>query len=196
MIDMDAGPARDGLLRLWRCQRGTPAVEFALMAPPLVLILLGIVEVALVTAGHVLIEGAIRQASRYGITGYVPAGTTRINYLKQIVGKDTAGLIDAEQLTITYQIYSSFANVHQPEPYVDQNGNAKHDAGEPFTDINGNAQWDADMGAAGLGGPGDIVAYTISYDWPVITDLLKPLLGDDNGLIRLTARVVVRNEPF
>ncbi len=186
----------DRLHAMWICERGSPGVEFAFIAPPLIMILIGIVEVALVTAGHVLLEGSVRQASRYGITGYVPAGTTRIDYLRSIVGANTAGLINVNNMTITYQIYSSFANVHQPEPYVDQNSNGHHDNGEPFTDINGNATWDADMGIAGLGGPGDIVAYTLTYDWPIITALLRPLLGDNNGLVRLTSKIVVRNEPF
>ena len=31
------------------------------------------------------------------------------------------------------------------------------------------AQWDADMGAAGLGGPSDVVVYRLTYDWGIIT---------------------------
>jgi Flp pilus assembly protein TadG len=188
------------LVSSWRalsaCERGSPAVEFAFIAPPLCLILVGIIEVALVIAGNILLEGAVRQAARYGITGYVPAGTTRIAYMTQIITQNTAGLINTANLVITYQVYSSFSNVHQPEPYIDQNGNGVKDGGEPFTDINGNATWDTDMGVAGLGGPGDIVAYTISYNWPVITNLMKPILGGADQLLKLKAEVVVRNEPF
>jgi Flp pilus assembly protein TadG len=184
------------LRKLIACQDGSPGVEFAFIAPALIMILIGIVEVAMVIAGNILLEGAVRQASRYGITGYVPAGMTRIQYIQQAVTQNTAGLIVPANLTITYQVYSSFSNVHQPEPYIDANGNGVKDANEAFTDINGNAQWDADMGVAGLGGPGDIVAYRVSYDWPVITALLKPVLGGADYLLKLRADVVVRNEPF
>ena len=52
------------------------------------------------------------------------------------------------------------------------------------------------MGAAGLGGAGDIVLYTLRYDWSLLTGLLDPLMGDDNGVMQLAASIVVRNEPF
>jgi len=62
-------------------------------------------------------------------------------------------------------------------------------------DSNGNGEWDADMGLAGLGGPNDIVVYTLRYDWPLMTELLRPLLGAD-GEFPLKASIAVRNEPF
>lgn len=196
MTPRPSGGRRGFWRRLATSEDGTPAIEFAFVAPLLILLLLGIVEVAMVVAGNILLEGAVRQASRYGITGYVPAGTTRVAYIQQVVSKNSAGLINVNNVAIDYKVYSSFGNVHQPEPFVDQNGNTVHDTGEPFTDINGNAQWDVDMGVAGLGGPGDIVAYTISYSWPVVSAILKPLLGGNDQLLKLKAQVVVRNEPY
>ena len=49
--------------------------------------------------------------------------------------------------------------------------------------------------SAGLGGPGDVVHYRVSYDWRLLTGLLMPALSS-NGIIRLSASVVVRNEPY
>jgi hypothetical protein len=62
-----------------------------------------------------------------------------------------------------------------------------------FVDVNGNGQWDDDMGKAGLGNPGDVVVYTVTYPWPIMTPLMKPIIGNS---ITLTARSVVRNEPY
>lgn len=188
--------AWDRVRAVWASQSGSPGVEFAFVAPPLMMILIGIVEVALVLAANILMEGAVRQAARFGLTGYVPAGTTRAAYIQQIIANDTAGLINVANMTVSTMIYPSFANVHQPEPFVDANGNSVKDAAESYTDVNGNGQWDADMGKAGLGGPGDIVLYTFKYTWPVITPLLKPILGGNDNVLHLQADVVVRNEPF
>jgi hypothetical protein len=90
-------------------------------------------------------------------------------------------------------VYHSFGDIGQPEPFTDTNHNGVHDAGEPFTDSNGNGTWDPDMGAAGLGGPGDVVLYRMSYDWHIMIPLFRPFFGDS---IRLTANVAVRNEPY
>jgi hypothetical protein len=51
------------------------------------------------------------------------------------------------------------------------------------------------MGVAGLGGSGDIVLYTVTYDWTTWTHLVDPLFGKD-GKITLTASTAVRNEPY
>jgi hypothetical protein len=83
--------------------------------------------------------------------------------------------------------------VGQPEPFTDENGNDAYDAGEPYTDSNGNGGWDDDMGAAGLGGPGDVVVYSMSYDWPIMIPLFQPIFGDH---VTLQANIAVRNEPF
>jgi hypothetical protein len=49
------------------------------------------------------------------------------------------------------------------------------------------------MGAAGLGGPGDVVVYSMTYDWPIMIPLFQPLFGDH---VTLQANIAVRNEPF
>ena len=64
-------------------------------------------------------------------------------------------------------VYESFADIGEPEPFTDQDGNAGYNSGEPFVDVNGNGQWDEDMGEAGLGGPSDVVVYRLSYDWGI-----------------------------
>lgn len=182
--------------RLGACRRGTTALEFAFAAPIVVLTVAGIVELALLMFVSTLSEGALREASRFSITGFVPAGTTREERILEILGDHTIGLVDLDAATIAYKVYPSFADIGKPEPFTDDSpANGSYDAGESFQDINGNGQWDADMGAAGLGGPGDVVLYSIEFDWALMTPLISPLMGTD-GKIRLKSSVAVRNEPF
>ena len=108
--------------------------------------------------------------------------------------RDTLGLINVNNATITHKVYQNFGDIGKAEPYTDQNGNGQYDVGEPYVDVNGNGKWDSDMGVAGLGGPGQVVLYTITYDWTSWTHLIEPLFGKD-GQITLTASTAVRNEP-
>lgn len=182
-------------LRLARDVRGMAITELALIAPVLMLMIVGIVEVALILFVSTLLEGSVREAGRYGITGYVYDGHDRISLIRKIVKNHTVGLIDMEKVEISTLTYQSFAAIGKPEPFSDLNGNGQRDANEPFNDVNGNGKWDADMGVAGAGGPGDIVVYTITYDWPILTAMMGDFLGR-MGKIRLRASYAVRNEPW
>jgi Flp pilus assembly protein TadG len=169
------------------------ALEFALIAPILLTFVIGIVEVAMVLFASSLLEGSVREAARYGITGYTLTGQSRETVIRNIVQRHTAGMINMSKVKITYLTYKSFTNIGQPEPFNDANHNGIHDPGETYTDVNGNGKWDADMGSASTGGPGDVVVYTVSYDWPLITGYLSGILGVK---IPLSASYAVRNEPW
>jgi Flp pilus assembly protein TadG len=173
--------------------RGAAAMEFALVSPMLILFIVGIVEVAMILFVSALLEGSVREAARYGITGYTISGSSRIDIVRNIVASNTAGLVDMTKVTITSLTYKSFTNIGQPEPFNDANHNGVYDTGETFTDVNGNGKWDADMGAPGVGGPGDVVVYTVSYNWPLMTRYLSDLMGLS---IPLSASYAVRNEPW
>jgi Flp pilus assembly protein TadG len=181
------------LLQLWRDASAGAAVEFAFVAPVMLLFVIGIVEVAMVLFTWALLEGGVREAARYGITGYTLAGQTREQLMRAIVGKYTVGMVDMSKVTVTSLTYKSFANIGQPEPFNDANHNGTRDAGETYTDVNGNGKWDADMGASGAGGPGDVVVYTVSYNWPLMTGYLAQQMG---LYIPLSASYAVRNEPW
>ncbi len=169
------------------------AIEFAFAAPLLIVFLLGIIEVAMALFASSLLEASVREAARYGITGYTYSGVSRETVIRNIVANDTVGLIDINKVTVSSLTYKSFTQIGQPEPYTDSNHNGQWDSGEAYTDINGNGKWDADMGASGAGGPGDVVLYTVSYSWPLITGYLSDAMGLH---IPLSASYAVRNEPW
>ena len=171
---------------------GAAAIEFAFAAPPLILALVGALEMLIVLFVGSSLESAVLDASRYGITGGAEPGITREEQIRAIIEDRTLGLVKMDEAQMETLIYSSFDDVGKPEPYVDDNANDAYDDGEPYTDINGNGQWDDDMGAAGMGGPGDIVVYRVTYEWGMLTALMEPLIGP----ITHSASVVVRNEPY
>lgn len=181
------------IARLLRDCRGAAALEFSLVATPLMVLLIGSIELAIAAFIGSTLESAVLEASRFGVTGATIPGVSRIERVREVIRDRTIGLVDMDRVEIKTLIYPSFADIGRPEPFTDSNRNGVYNAGEPFTDVNGNGQWDADMGKAGLGGPGDVVIYRITYDWGIITPLMNRVIGP---VLRQTASVAVRNEPF
>lgn len=175
-------------------RRGSAAIEFALLAPVFFYLVFGIIEVYTIALAEGILESSVRQAARSGLTGFNPAGLTRDEFILQQI-EEEAFFINTDNIIFENQIYSSFENIDQPEPYTDENDDGFYDIGEPFTDVNANGQWDEDMGASGAGSAGDIVVYTIKYNWRFLTPFIGELMSDD-GSLDLVASAVVRNEPF
>ena len=189
---------RDGwfgreLRRFARSDDGAAALEFALVLPPLCLIIVGMFEMSMLMFTQASMEGALREAARFGMTGSVSDPAQRQTQILAIIKKDTYNML--KDPTISFEIYNSFNNVGDPEPFVDSNGNGKWDSGESYTDVNSNAKWDADQGKAGVGASAQIVEYTVQYDWHVMTPFMAPIFGN-NGKVHLKASVVLRNEPW
>ena len=185
-----------GRPRLWRDCRANAVIELALTLPILLVLLVGAFEIAVVVFVAGTLESAVLAASRYGATGQddasQPGGSARAGRIRSIIAERTLHMVDMGSVTIRTLVYPSFAAIGKPEPFDDSNGDGRWSPGEPFSDINGNGTWDADMGKTGMGGPGDIVLYDVTYDTAAMTSLIAPLLGP----LHHHAAVAVRNEPF
>lgn len=179
-----------------RAERGATAVEFAMIAPFYFLLIIGIVETSLVMFAQHVLESAAANASRTGKTGYVdPTLSTQQATVTNTVKKLAGFIMDTNKITVTAQAYKSLSLVGTGEPYMDANTNGKWDVGEKYTDTNGNGQYDKDIGASGYGSAGDIVVYTITYPWKIMTPPMQLFIGT-GGNLTLKSRVVVKNEPY
>ncbi|MEH6475064.1 MAG: TadE/TadG family type IV pilus assembly protein [Sneathiella sp.] len=176
-----------------RNEKGTTAVELALISPILVTVLFGIIELSVAMFVNTVVEGGLRDASRVGLTGLEVDEGSREQAIVDIVNGASLGMVSLTTSDVSSKIYPSFGDIGMPEPYIDDDGDGSYTDGETFEDINGNGAWDSDMGEAGLGGPGEIVLYSISYNWNFLSGQMIPIL---NGVIPMTASMVVRNEPF
>ncbi len=174
--------------------KGATAIEFAIAAPVLFMFTFGILETSTVMFAKGVLESSVSSASRMGKTGFVAEGMSREEYIQQMVKQKAAGLLKPEKLAIKTKTYESFDNIGKPEPCNDVNGNGSCEVSE-YQDINGNGKWDADMGSAGLGGAGDIVVYTVTYPWQIMTPIIQSFIGE-NGKYDISSSIVVRNEPY
>lgn len=114
----------------------------------------------------------------------------------EIIEDRSIGLVDIEDAKISILSYPSFDDIGRSEDFVDGNGNGQYDLGETFDDENDNGAWDEDVGKQGAGGSGEVVVYQIEYDWKLMTPMISSVMGDEDGKFKLSASVVVRNEPW
>jgi hypothetical protein len=180
----------------YRRRSGSAIVEFAIAFPIIIGLTMGIVEIGHISFANATLEGAVREASRRGVTGFVPVDGSRESYVRSRVLDMMENFTLIGPVVIETKVYESFADIGKPEPFSDDNANGVYDSGECFTDINQNGQWDADMGAVGLGGSGAIVVYDARVQLKLITPAFAFMTGSDKGAIGLQASTAVRNEPY
>src|SRR3546814_4119028 len=65
------------------------------------LLIVGMFEVAVIMFVNVSVEGALREAARFGITGEAPAGVTREQAIVDTVERYTFGFVDMDEAEIS-----------------------------------------------------------------------------------------------
>ncbi|MEM1020459.1 MAG: TadE family protein [Pseudomonadota bacterium] len=178
---------------LARDERGVASIEFVFAFPVTLMLIMGAIEFGYVMYANSILEGAVREASRRGSTGYAPCDITREEYIAALVNSEMREYADEDRSTITQTVYNSFSDI-EGEPFTDENGNGYWDTSEPFSDVNGNAEYDSNLGSAGLGDAGAIVVYEIEYTLDTMFDWLTSKIGVGDGWT-ISARATVRNEP-
>jgi len=181
---------REGTLRA--NESGAALVEAALGLPILLSVIIGVLEVANFFFISAAVENAVLHASRFGITGAVADGSTRLQQVRDVIQQQTFGRVDMDTVVIETQVYQQFGDIGAPEPFTDENASGAWEDPEPYTDVNGNGGWDNDLSVAGLGGGGDIVLYRIIYNASSLTGFADWALRS----IDISATVAVRNEPY
>ncbi|MFD2204192.1 TadE/TadG family type IV pilus assembly protein [Kiloniella antarctica] len=177
------------------CDRGAFAVEYAFAMPVFLSLLLGTFDLAGIFFGTILLEGGLREAARYGITGDLSSGLSKEERILETINNHGAGYVRVQQSELKTLVYSDFDAIGDPEPFVDADGNNAYDVGETFTDLNCNGNWDADAGFDGAGNGSEVVLYTVEHEKKLITGFLAPIFGNDDTYT-LKASVAVRNEPY
>ena len=171
--------------------RGATIVEFALVAPVLLMATMGIFDLGYNTYTTAMLRGSIQQAAR-GAT--IEGSQMQSAQLDAIVASAVHAVVPGATMTFTRKSYASFSKVGQPEDYTDVNGDGTCDAGEPFEDANRNGTWDRDRGRSGQGGARDAVLYTVDVTYPRAFPI-APLIGM-SPTFTARAKTVLRNQPY
>lgn len=171
-------------------RRGAVLVEFAILAPVMLVMLMGIFDLLYQVYAQSILNGELQKAARdSGIEGGA-ANTAVIDAKVQTMVKKIA---PSATFTSTRKSYDTFSEV-APEPFTDSNGNGVRDPGECFTDENGNGSWDQDPGAAGQGGASAVTVYTMTATYPRLFPIAS-LLGWPTTQT-VSATTLLKNQPY
>ena len=171
------------------CQAGASAVEFALIAPVFLMMMMQIFNLGQMVYGKVLLAGATEQAARS--SALETADTAAADAIVSgIVKKVLAGAT----VTSTRKSYNDLDDLGRAERWNDANANGTCDANETYVDENRSGAWESDAGASGNGGAGDVVLYTVTVAYnPLFT---VPFAPGSWRRTTLGSVAVRKNQPF
>lgn len=150
------------IIRRLRATEGTNLVEAALITPLLLVLTFSIVDLGAIFYAYLAMENGVSQAVRYGITG---------NQLT-----DASGATMTRQSSIIAAMRSSTPTLSLP------------DSAFTFQHMTpGSGSW-----SGGVGGPNDIDKVTVSYDWQLMTPVLRPFFP--TGQVHLQVESAMKNE--
>lgn len=183
---------RRALHRLARDRNGVTLIEFAIVAPVLMLMIFGLFDIAHTQYTASVLNGAVQKAGR-DIT-LQTASTSEAAIDTRV--RDQVSSVMPRSSTVTFQKLSQFdfSDVNAPEDYNDLNNNGRCDNGEPYTDSNDNGSWSANRGRTGIGGARDVVVYTTTVTYPRLFPLFTMIGLPAN--VTLSSSTVLRTQPF
>ena len=174
---------------LARDEDGATIVEFALIAPTLLLMLIGMFDISYNIYSTTLLQGSVQKAARSStLEG---ASDRAIDARVRSVVRD---LVPDAKIAFARRSYAQYSDVGRAEDFEDIDGNGRCNAGEAFEDANGNAYWDDERGADGMGGARDAVLYTVDVEYPRAFPLAA-MIGI-SPVHRTRATTILRNQPF
>ena len=174
---------------LRRSQDGVAALEFAIVAPVFLLLVLGLFDLGQMLYGRVQLDGIVENAAR---SSSLETADTSAADAK--VAREVTRVLPGAKIEGTRLSYYDFADVGRPEKWNDANGNGTCDNGESYVDENRNSGWDSDIGRDDNGGAGDVVLYEVTVKYKPLVKV--PLMTDAQGERTLTSTTVKKNQPF
>lgn len=135
--------------RFCKVTHGATAVEFALIAPILIAVLVAVLQTCIFLFAQVVLQDAAVQAGRYFMTGQAQnGGWTASNIISNVC---PSALFNCNNMYVVVQNYSSFSSANTSAP-------AMYSGGQPVTSY-----------AYNPGTQGDVMVVQLIYAWPVVS---------------------------
>jgi Flp pilus assembly pilin Flp len=181
--------------RLRNNERGSAAIEFAIIAPVMGLILLGGFDIAHSLYMRAVLQGVLQKAARDSALE-TSNQELQLQLIDSKIKAQVTLIANNGTIDIKRRYYRTFSEVAaaKAEDWNDGNANGRCDAGESFTDTNRNGGWDADGGNDGQGGARDSTLYTVSITYPRFFPIYRMIGGSDQT--KVSAATVLRNQPY
>jgi Flp pilus assembly protein TadG len=171
---------------LWRyafrfraAREGATVVEFALIAPVFIGLLIAIFETTLFLFAQSSLQSAATQAARLFMTGQAQNGGMSQAQIQTAICPMIQSMLDCSKLVINVQSSSSSSGISTSTPQLY------------------NSQGQLSTGSYDPGNPGDLMAVYIGYPWFVVSGPLGFMLSNQtNGTAAVWGIAVFRVEPY
>lgn len=171
-------------------RRGVTAVEFGILAPVMLVLMLGLSDLLYQVYIQSVLDGAMMKAGRDSALEVNKVNDVEMDKMVKsfvtMLGPDAKFVPERKN-------YQNFGSV-RAEPFTDTNKNGVRDAKECFDDLNGNKQWDADPGLTGQGSANDVTKYTMTVTYPRLFPI-APLVGWSSKMT-IKSTTLLKNQPY
>lgn len=189
----------NALRRLARDNSGIAAVEFGIIVVPLMIVLLGGLDLGYQSYVRAQLQGVLNDVARTAtvenpnFSGYT--GASIEDRIESAIEERVNNIARNASYTIEQSSFYEFSGVGNAEKLLtDYNHNGRYDTGDCFEDINRNGSFDLDAGSSGQGGADDVVYYDVTVTMPRLVPVATLIGVPENYTIN--ARTAVRNQPF
>lgn len=184
------------LRRFRRDARGAAAIEFAVVAPVMLMLMMGLGELAYEEYVLSVLTGAVQKAGRdAGIQG----GATQTDALDAVVQNQVKRIVANPTFSSDRSNYDNYSAI-AGEPFTDSkypDSNGTYDGvcnhGEPYVDVNSNGRYDLDLSSGGQGGANDVTKYTMSVTYRRLFPI--GLFGWSKTVTQ-AATTILKNQPY
>ena len=161
---------------LVRDQNGNVLIEFALVTPLFVLLIVGTLEVSVMFFTSSVIEGATVEAARQIRTGQVQESGDPMTTFQNQLCDSLFNVIDCSKVKFNVQTFSSFGEVSMPIE-IDEDGEIVNNGFSP-------------------GDSGAVTVVRSLYRWKFMTPLISNLMPAGLGGHLIVSTVAFQNEPY
>lgn len=169
---------------------GVTAVEFAVVAPVMLLIICGLLNLSFQAYLQAILDGAVNDAARRSTLEGNAGDQTAVDAR---VRQQLRTLLSSAAPQFERRNFVNVAAMSTPERHEENGTQAGRQNDECFFDVNGNGQYDTDMGRGGQGGANDFVQYKVTLAYP---NFLPIRLFGMSDRTTLTGTSVLRNQPY
>jgi Flp pilus assembly protein TadG len=160
-------------------RQGATAVEFALIAPPFLALLIAIFQTAIFLFAQMVLQTAAVQAGRYFLTGQAQNGAWTATTIQNQICPQIQALFTCANVIVVAQSYASFAAASTSSPQL-------YSGGQPVTSF-----------AFNPGTPGEVMVIQLVYQWPVVSAPLGFSLSNlPNNAAEMIGVTAIRVEPY
>ncbi len=186
------------LKRLRRDERGSSIIEFAIVAPVLLMVIMGLLDFSYRLYAKAVFEGVVQKAARDATLedSATVASSTLIDTKVKEAFKDVNGSLTDSNFSFSRRNFQDFTTAGKMEPATGPGGVCAPPSGSTtytYVDLNNSHTWD-DGAIDGQGGANDVVLYTATVTYRSLFPV-NALFGAPTTQT-IKASTVLRNQPY